>query len=248
MSQYLNNSDAYTLITEKELAVLLSTFNSQYIFDITVDKLKDKYNSSFNLSKPNVVESFEQTLKNLLNQYPMDRENILDTREEVYKEIINIIINEYGFILREDDNLNNYTLALYVYDFFVANFAKYISLFFANYLYNEKNSIYSYFRLEERKKEKDSSTIYGKKTYTTDIVLGVISANIVYILDNIMGFDITFEHILRYVYKDEVIVNYLLTYISPTRDFYKEFYCEVFRNKDIRPIYITHTSLEFGKL
>lgn len=248
MSQYLNNSDAYTLITEKELAVLLSTFNSQYIFDITVDKLKDKYNSSFNLTKPNVVESFEQTFKNLLNQYPMDRENILDTREEVYKEIINIIINEYGFILREDDNLNNYTLALYVYDFFVANFAKYISLFFANYLYNEKNNIYSYFRLEERKKEKDSSTIYGKKTYTTDIVLGVISANIVYILDNIMGFDITFEHILRYVYKDEVIVNYLLTYISPTRDFYKEFYCEVFRNKDIRPIYITHTSLEFGKL
>ena len=93
MSQYLNNSDAYTLITEKELAVLLSTFNSQYIFDITVDKLKDKYNSSFNLTKPNVVESFEQTFKNLLNQYPMDRENILDTREEVYKEIIRIEFN-----------------------------------------------------------------------------------------------------------------------------------------------------------
>lgn len=248
MSQYLNNSDAYTLITEKELAVLLSSFNSQYIFDITKDKLQDKYNSSFNLTKPNAVESFEQTFKNLLVQYPMDRENILDTREEVYREMTNIILNEYGFVLRDDINLNSYTLALYVYDFFVANFAKYISLFFANYLYQEKNSIYSYFRLEERKKDKDSSTIYGKKTYANDVVLGVISANIVYILDNIISFDITFEHILRYVYKDDTIVNYLLNYISPTRDFYKEFYCEAFRNKDIRPMYITHTSLEFGKL
>ena len=248
MSQYINSSDIYTLTTEKELAVLLSTFNSQYIFDIISDQLKDKYNSSFNLTKPNVVESFEQTFKNLALQFPMDRENILDTREEVYREITDIILKEYGFVLKEDVNLDSYTLALYVYDFFVANFSKYISVFFASYMYQEKNGIYSYFRLEDHKKDKDSSTIYGKKTYSNDIVLGVISANLIYILDNMASFDITFEHILRYVYKDDTIINYILNYIAPTKDFYKEFYCEVFRNKDIRPIYITYTSLEFGKM
>ena len=248
MSQIINNSDAYTLTTEKELAVLLSTFNSQYIFDVVTDHLTNKYESTFNLTKPNVVESFEQTFQNLAAQFPMDKENILETREETYRYIIDILLKEYGFVLREDINLNSHTLAFYMYDFFVANFSRYISVFFANYMYQEKTGIYNYFRLEDRKKEKDSSTIYAKKNYTNDVILGVISANMVYILDNMAGFDITFEHIIRYVYKDETIVNYLLNYIAPTRDFYKEFYCSVFRNKDIRPDYITYTRLEFGKM
>lgn len=242
-----NNLDIYTITNEKELATLLATFDSQYIFDIIKDQLDNKFNNTFFLAKPNAIVSFEQTFKNLLEQYPMDKENILDTRETTYRQIIQILLDEYRFSFREDDNFNAYTLSYYMYDFFISNFSRYIALFFANYLYAEKDSIYSYFKLDESKKNKDSTTIYGKKLYN-DTTLAIISANLVYILDNMASFDITFENILRYVYTDPSIINCLLNYIAPMEDFYKNFYCSVFKDKNTRPSYITFTRLEFQKM
>lgn len=247
MSQDVSNLDIYTISTEKDIATLLSTFNSQYIFDIIQDHLRNKFDNTFFLTKPNVVMSFEQTFKNLEDQFPMDRNNILDTRYTTYMQIIEILLNEYKFSIRTDDNFQPYTVAYYMYDFFVSNFARYIAIFFANYLYQERTNIYNYFNLEEFKKNKDSTTIYGKKIYN-DTTLAVINANLIYILDNMASFDITFETIIKYIYKDPAIENCLLSCISPIEDFYKNFYCAAFKDKSLRPLYITYTRLEFQKM
>lgn len=247
MSQLINNSGIYTLTTENELAVVLSKFNSQIIFDIIQEHLANKYSDNFILPKANVVNSFEQSFINLKSQYPMDHENINEVRNETYVAIINILAKEYNLIIREDSNLDPYSLAYYMYDFLVANFSNYIIQFFSKYIYNERINLYNYFHLEDLKRNKDTSTLYHKKRYK-DSKLGLINANLIPILNDISIFDITFENILDYTYADKNIVMLLSTYVGVQYDFYKEHFCRAVVDSILSPVYITNIRLELQKM
>lgn len=249
MSQFINGTKEYDIVTQNELSVILASFETSYIFAVIKDNLAMRYNSNFiGITKPNTVGAFENTFKNLKEIYPVDHENIDFTRQETYSEIIELLSNEYHFTPSplQDSLVDKFPLAYYMYDFFVSNFSNYITRFFSQYIFREKNAIYNYFNLENLKKNKDSSTVYGRRAYE-DPKLAIINANLVYILDQMQAFDISFRDICSIIYTDPTVVELLNQNLCPQSDFYKEFYCEAIRNKDIAPLFLTSIRLEIQK-
>ena len=88
------------------------------------------------------------------------------------------------------------------------------------------------------KKNKDSSTIYGKKIYK-DIKLAVINANIDMVISQIATMDIPFHSIIGTICgNNSEYKKYFLTIISAESDFFQNTYLPVL-NSDIRPDIIT---------
>lgn len=246
MSQFISNFLTYNINTEGEIARILSHFDSEYIFDIIRDNLNQRSNYTA-ISAPNIVSSFEQNFKLIKDQYQTDIDQIERVRVQTYKEIIDIICKEYNLQFNEtDDNLDYYSAAYYLYDFLVANFSNYLVFFFANYIFRERNSIYEAFGLADLKKNKDNSTVYGKKIYK-DIKFAMITANVDFIIDNICNYDISLYTILETVYPDKNIINYINYLISPIDDFYRNHYVRIL-NGDEKSIYLSNIKIKLHEI
>ena len=249
MSVNINISKDYNIMTQNELNTVLASFESEFIFSVIKDNLAMKYNDAFiNIVKPNVVSAFENTFNNLKEIYPMDHDNIMNVRQQTYEEIVDILCAEYNLSKGDcyDDLLDKYTLTYYLYDFLVANFTNNIVEFFSNYIFREKDAIYDYFNLDQFKKNRDSSTLYGRKAYT-DMKLAIINANLVNILTSMQSFDISLNDIYTLTYKDPHVVGMFRQNISDNGDFYKSYYCNVIRDQNLAPIFYTSIRLEIQK-
>lgn len=182
----------YEMGTENELATILSHYDSNFVYDTINFQVNHVRNTAYNLTPiPNIVDAWEQNFKAIIDQYGAEgMTQIQEVRQETYHEIINIICNAYGLSFTIED-VDPYTAAYTLYDIFVCNMSALTINFFAKYIYKERNALYDSMGLSEYKKNKDSSTIYGKKVYK-DIKLAVINANIIKVIDNIcaaMEFD-----------------------------------------------------------
>lgn len=249
MSQVLSNSLGYNTVTENELAVLLASFETSYIYSVIQDNINHRFDTMFiDIVKPNAVAAFEANFKNLREQYPMDVENIKYVRDNTYEEIIEILCKNGGLVPTENYSTleDKYAAAYYLYDLIVSNFSNNITEFFSNYIHREKNSLYNYFNLDSVKKNKDSATLYGKKAYE-DTKMAIINANLVYILNQMQAFDITFRDICTVIYPDPNVVDLLVNNFVPQIDFYKTFYCEPLRNPNLSSLFITSIRLEIQK-
>jgi hypothetical protein len=245
MSDFIANSNMYNINTENEIASVLSHFNSEFIFDIIRDNLEKKFNYS-TINAPNIVISFEQNFKQIMSIYQTNLDEINAVRIATYKEIINIICKSYNLQFNDSDDIDYYSAAMYLYDFLVANFSNYMELFFANYIYKERNAIYDALNLGNMKKNKDSSTLYGKKTYK-DIKLAIINANLEYVIQNICVYDIDLHTVLSNIYPDKNIVNYISNIISPIYDFFKTAYVSVLQS-DINAMVLSNIRFKIQNL
>lgn len=231
--------------TENEVAVVLSHFNSDYILDIIQDKLNNKFIlTTTNIEEPNIVSSFASNFVYLRNQYPSDTTNIDIVRDETYKEIMNIIARNYEITYVLDDSIDLFTQVFYMYDFFVCNFSRYMSLFFAKYIYKNRQELYACLNLDQFKKSKDSSSVYGKKVYE-DPYIGTISANLIYVINNMRQIDVPFQTILELIYGNPNIINIFNT-IGIPYDFFKTIYYAV--PTEYQSILITNIRLELQQL
>lgn len=248
MSQLLTNSLEYVVTSENEIASILSKFNGDYLMDVIKSHLENKYNIYPNLAAPNIVASFEQNFKNLQNTYISDKENIAIVREQTYKNIIDIICKEYNLVFTDTGNLDYFAIAYYLYDSLVSNFINYITTFFSSYVYKEKNSLYDMLDMDALKKNKDTSTIYNKKLYK-DLKLAILNANLEVVLNSMMQFDVPFEIVVGSVYfNNKAIVNTILSCVTSSGDFYKDFYCGAFRSEEHSPAIITNIRLAIQRL
>lgn len=231
------------LTAEYEVSEVLEHFNSQYIFDVITEKIANRFNLSIvmSASNPNIVLAFEDNFKRCMAVYPGDIKNIEQIREETYEEIVDIIAKAYGFSVNFIEGIDMYWYAYQLYDFFVCNYANYIATFFAKYIYNNRVDIYNAFNLDAVKKVKEGAIAYGKKVFN-DSKLAVILTNIVYVVNGMVSFDITFETILNHIYGNINIVQPLLASLSFPYDVYKQlFYNSV--TPDYQPMLITNIRL-----
>lgn len=231
------------LTAEYEVSEVLEHFNSQYIFDVITEKISNRFNLSMimSASNPNIVLAFEDNFKRCMAVYPADINNIKEVREETYEEIVDIIAKAYGFTVNFIEGIDMYWYAYQLYDFFVCNYANYIATFFAKYIYNNRVDIYNAFNLDAVKKVKEGAIAYGKKVFN-DSKLAVILTNIVYVVNGMVSFDITFETILNYIYGNINIVQPLLASLTFPYDVYKQlFYNSV--SPDYQPMLITNIRL-----
>lgn len=249
MNQILNNSDIYIQTSEKEVSSILSHFNSQYVMDIIESNLKETYKSFYTgMVNPNIVKSFEDYFKNMLNAYPFDRENIQLVREETYSEIINIICNKYNLsYIADTESVDTYSAAFYLYDFLVSKFAYNFINFFSIYFIKEKDALYKGFNLDNFKKSKDSSTLYAKKIFK-DQKIAIINSNIGYVLPQMSEFDISFNNIIDIVYNKSKVAYFIQQNFIDNGNFYKNFYVPLFKDPNLLPGITTSIHLTLQQL
>ena len=248
MSSFNANTQAFNVMTENALAEVLSHYNSEFIFSIVNEAMKSRFTQVPIASIPNAVGAWEQNFKAIIANYGSDNnERILTVRNDTYDEIIQAICKEFNLNFTIDDSVDKYSAAFYLYDLLVCNFIENLTIFFANFIYKERASLYDSLGLSELKKNKDSSTIYGKKVYK-DIKLAVISANIDMVITQICSMDIPFQNVISTICgNNSDSKRYFLSIISDNGNFFNHAYVSVLQS-DIRPDIITHIRFKLQEL
>lgn len=210
--------------TQNELAVVLSHYSSDFVYSIVqnqIDQTISGITTTIN-TPPNVVSAWEQNFRAIIDTYGAENlAQIQEVRIETYREIIDIICNAFDLNFTQDD-VDLYTAAYSLYEHFVCKLPANIIHFFSRYIYKERVSIYESMGLSDMKKNKDSSTIYGKRMYK-DIKLAVINANITKIINNIcssMEFD--FATVVTGSIDDKAMSKYILGIVSDKGNFFQQ--------------------------
>lgn len=215
---------AYYQQAEGELSVILSNFDTNFIYGTITDLIESRFNEFSLTRKSNYVSALESTFKDMMETYATDKENILTVRQETYKEIINILSKQTGLNVMYDESTTDlFTLAKCLYDLLVSEYDVNIFNFIYNFINTQKDYIYATFELDKNRKNKDISTLYNKSLYN-DTKLAVINANLDYCIRNIFTtIDFNTEMVLEYMYygNQKPIGQYLMNYIDESADLFK---------------------------
>lgn len=223
MLDFMTNNKIYEFQSTNQVATILSYFDSNYIMDVVEDELQKKLNKFDTIPSPNIVESFELIFKQLYPIYPTDTDNIDDSRQETYRSIIKSIANRYNLIYNIDnvDDISYlYSLAKYMYDFYVSKFDLYLVDFYVRFLQDQKEEIYNALNLEMYKKNKDVSTNYSSAVFE-DNKLAIISANLPMVLKFISSMPVLDSSIYQYTYNNDDIVSLFTDNINTTASIYQ---------------------------
>ena len=234
------NSQAFGVATENELAEVLSHYSSEFVFGILDKAMKSRYESVPLTTMPNVVAAWEQNFKAIIAQYGEgSTAEVVRVRNDTYMEIINAICREFHLNFTIDDNVDLYSAAFHMYNLFVCGFFDNMTSFFANYIFKERSNIYDSLNLQDYRKNKDSSTIYGKKVFK-DIKFAIVNANIDMVISQICATDFKFHFIISTIFgANSDLTKYYLSIISAQDDFFDRAYKSIL-NSDIRPEVVTN--------
>lgn len=210
---------------DNQLAGILSRFGDDYILDIVKDSINNRFRL-YDLPRPNIVNAFEITFKELTDGFTSNTDEILSTRTRVYNNIINIICNYYDFAFIQNDDTDIFSAAYWLYDTFVSNFTASLINFYTLYLIRERKSIDLALNLAEMNKINETTYIYSRKLFK-DPSLASIHCNLEYVIDQISNFDINLYTILSTVYSGSNIDigNYITSIITDTTGmFFRKYY------------------------
>ena len=241
-----SNNSEYSIASDYELSAILSHFSNDYIYNTITQSINNKIRP-YSMSMPNIVISYEQYFKNATEVYPGAKDIIWQARNDVYAQIIKLLCNSYQLSFDDKEIHDLYSSAVYLYDFLVSNFQKYLVEFFTNYILKEKNGIYDILNMGALKRNKESSTMYSKKIYK-NTRLGIICANLDMVIDNINVFDIGFDTYVNIVYDDnKLIAKHINMVVNPVNDFFKTYISSQFAT-NMRPVLITSIRLRLQEL
>ena len=231
-----NTSGINSTTSETQLAALLSNFDSELIFSIIEDNINNRLTNYYN-KIPNMVSAYEYNFKQLVETYPFGIDEINETRDNTYQEIIEILKQYFNFEINpEAMDMGLTTVASVLYAFFVCDFKDIIINFFTNYIIKEYNNLYNCLQLERFKKEKDADTLYNKKIYKNP-KMGIIASNIDFVVSNIQVFDIDLETFLKFSVPAKQYGDLLLNILAPKGDFFKDIIVSSFnQNQNIRSL------------
>lgn len=247
MSGFIADNSSYNISTDYLMTTILSHFDEAYIYTTIKNWIQFKYQEPM-FTVNNIVFGYEENFKQLSYMYENeeDRRLIADTRNKVYKDIIILLCNEFQLEpnLQELDTNDLYTPAFYLFRLLVSEFMINVKNFFVNYILKEADQIYSFLGLEQFKKEKDSTTIYNKKTITNP-KLAIIISRLNYVIANICVMDIPFDLYLRNIYSDQSTINYILNIVGVKNDFFKTYVTPLFDKESmVRPFIISSISID----
>lgn len=244
MNNNIDNEVLTNMKTDAALSSILSNFETSYIvhaIETGIDMRFRPYNTAMP-SLNTIEQNFQICLANF--QSEEDRQKILDTRESTYREIIDIICNYFNLQFNPDDNIDSFTAAYYLHQFFVSNFTSILLNFFVNYIIAEQDAIYTSLNLSDIKKNKDSNINYSKKIYDNQ-KLGTIHANINIVLDNICLYDISLEDLVRFGSKGDInFIRYMNLIVSDKGNVFKNFFASYIFDPNTRPELITMIKLQ----
>ena len=231
----------YENTNEMNLTELLEHFDSNVIFDM-IEKKLEVIDFTNVIPEPNAVQSFEQIFKYHEEVHPADAANIRMIRQETYINIINILCGRFNLQFNEDDdNIDRYMAAYWLYDFLICKRSIYMVNFFVSFIVCNKDSLYQNLNLEEYRKSRDSAASYSKRIYT-DPKYGIIAANIDKVLDHIAPLGFNLYNIFQSIYNPD-IVAFMDNAFADKGDFFTDFYYNVIIRPEIKPMAMTSIRL-----
>ena len=247
MINSMNNE--YTIISDAEVANMIEYFDRDLINTMILQSLNIRV-TNFPRFMPNYAIGYESYFKEQIKNYPDLSNEFRFKSDDIYSDIIRILSNFYKLDVMYEDNTPLSSKAIHMYDLLISQFQMNIIKFFVNYIICEVNGLYDQLELSQYKKSKDSTTIYNKKVWKFNNKLALISANLELVIDNICQFDISFENFINIVYKDNrYIGDYLLSFLAPRVDYFKEYItCWFNINSEFRIPLITEIRLSLMDL
>lgn len=238
-NQYINNSDIYQVNAERDISVILSRFNTNYIYDCIDNALQTKNTTQFIIPNPNLVRSLEDNFIMMQQAFPDDKDNILLCREETYNEIINYLCSKFNLSFNDNEEIDLYSAAYYLYGFLISGYLSNLSSFFVKYILQEKNNLYKAFNLDQFKKTANIN--YNKKMFN-DSTISTILIQISYIIDQLTSFDFDFETIVNTIYDNNDTATFITSLFFDNGYFYN-YYKQDIVNPYIRPVILTDIRL-----
>ena len=232
---------------DNQLAGILSQFDDDYIMDIVKDSIKNRFRV-YDLPSPNIVNAFEITFKQLTEGFSSNTSEILDTRQNVYKNIINIICDYYDFTFTLQDDTDIYSIAYWLYEVFVSNFTQNLMNFYVGYFIRERDSLDSALNLMQLKKETDTSFMYSKRLFK-DPKIAAIHCNLEYVISQISDIDINLYYILSCIFiNNPTLPTYIMSYISDNGNFFKNYYENYILNSKESADILTYIKLSLQEM
>ena len=237
MSGFLMNNKAYEVQANNQVATLLAEFDSGYIMGVIEDTLNQIFNNFDIIARPNIVQSFEMNFKEMYNIYESDLDNINQCRIETYQTIIDYICKKFELYFRQPENVDLYTLAYFLYDFFVSRMNIYMVQFYVKHIIAEKDNIINFLNIEELKKSKDPNFLYNQRIYHNDDMAS-IATNLPLVLKTLANnTQVTDHQIYLYTYGQQPnIVQLFEESISPTVSIFNRYNSILFNDALYGPI------------
>lgn len=152
--QLLQNQTINNINTDSATASILDNLSIDYIYHIVSDSINMRFRP-YSTAMPNIPASLEQNFKIQMAANPSSTEEVLTKRDMVYRQIIEILCNNFHLIYTGSEDI--YADAFYLYHFLVSDFTNTVVGFYVNYIMKEKKHLYAKLNLGDAKKNKDSS-------------------------------------------------------------------------------------------
>ena len=190
---------------DNQLAAILDQFEYDYIMDVISDALDNRFRL-YDLPTPNIVAAYEMQFKALTDGFSSYSGEITETRNRVYYNIISKICNYYDIEFNDTSEIDIYSAAYWMYDFFVSNFTKHLIEFYTQFLIAERDSLDSAFGITGLRRENDVVYSYSKRLFK-DPKIAAIHANLEYVITNMSDINISLYNILVYAYSNNVSIS-----------------------------------------
>lgn len=204
---------------DNALASILDKFEPNYIMDVINQSLSMKFRL-YDQPMPNIVYGYEQQFSELLNGFESNRDDIAAKRQDTYISIINTLCDRYNLAFNNNDDIDYYSAAFYLYKFLVSEFTQNIITFFTNFLIQERDMLVGSLDLKDSKKN-DSYMAYSIKLFKSS-KMSAIHGNIGYIIQNMSTLDIDLYAILNLIYPDKKIARYIFSLITDKGNFFRD--------------------------
>ena len=158
MNKLLMCSGDFNIEAENSCAILLTQFNSNFIFDICDNALSVKDSPSITTT-PNIVTAAEFTFNDLLNQFPADEVNIKQVRDITHLEIIDKLCRYYHITFIDPGDEYHFLLARNLYFLLASGYSRCLIKFLSSRIYKNKNELYDLIGSSEAKRSKDTRII-----------------------------------------------------------------------------------------
>lgn len=221
MSFNLSPASDYAIMSESEAAAVIWRFTPEMISDAIESSLAAKTD---NCTAPiyNVVNAMEYGYKSSLVDCPTYSAETMDARKDSYLQVIYQLCKYHNCtFVANPENIDPYTVASILFNFFVTSYGKGIVLFLSNYILSQKDAIYEALELEN----KNETSPYCKKRFKNLPVMAAIVSNINFVVASICTYDIDLSTYLSYIYVDydKPTGDYIASILEDNGDFFKNF-------------------------
>lgn len=225
MNNYVSSID-----TDIGIGSILTNFESAWVINTVKESLNMRFRP-YEGPMPNFVDILNRQFEVLLANSPDYREQVLQTRDESFREIIDTICGYYNLEFSGYEELQPielYGIAKTMYDIFVSKFTLYMIDFYVNYVITNIDSIYAYLITDDsirKPKEKDTMA----KSYINNKFM-LIHANLNKVILNTASYDIPLQDLLLF-FTDQNTASRLSMFIEDKGDIYKNYYAIFLRDE-----------------